>query len=103
MALDGFNAGLGECLSSPFVIETAATCLDGVESFVGGVDENCHAGKQLLVIQRGRGKKKVLDVDLEGVAQIELDLCNTTYCIAVGVVLDAVLRHAPRNRRGNGS
>ena len=56
VALDGFNAGLGECLSSPFVIETAATCLDGVESFVGGVDENCHAGKQLLVIQRGRGK-----------------------------------------------
>ena len=37
----------------------------------------------------------MLDVDLEGVAQIELDLCNTTYCIAVGVVLDAVLRHAP--------
>ena len=56
VALDGFNAGLGECLSSPFVIETAATCPDGVESVVGGVNKNCHAGKQLLVFQRGGGK-----------------------------------------------
>ena len=56
MALDGFNAGLGECLSSPFVIETAATCLDGVESVVGGVNKNCHAGKQLLVFHHGGGK-----------------------------------------------
>ena len=37
----------------------------------------------------------MLDVDLEGVAQIEFGLCSSTDCIAVGVVLDAVLRHAP--------
>ena len=37
----------------------------------------------------------MLDVDLEGVAQIEFDLCSSTDCTAVGVVLDAVLRHPP--------
>ena len=37
----------------------------------------------------------MLDVDLEGVSPIEFDLCSSTDCTAVGVVLDALLRHAP--------
>ena len=37
----------------------------------------------------------MLDVDLDGLPQIEFDLCSSTDCIAVDVVFDAVLRHAP--------